>query len=413
MTLNDRFVRPRYDGACFGNLPQTIIHLLTGQGRLALPTEVFGGLPIGRYQTIVLFFVDAFGWRFFKEHRDSYPFLREIVQKGAVTKLTTEFPSTTAAHVTCIHTGLSVGQSGVYEWQYYEPEFDAIIAPLLYSYAGTTERETLPAGIDPRRLFPTGTIYHELGRHGIQSFAFQHRDYTPSTFSDVVFSGAETRPYRTVSEALVNMRELLLDETSGSRYIFFYHGGIDTISHQYGPGSPQLKAEIDTFLTSVDRIFWRELKKLENTLFVLVADHGQVDIDPATTIYLNVEPEFAGIEKLIKTNRKGDLLVPAGSCRDMFLYIKEGMLDQALEFLAGRLRGKAEVYRTQDLISEGLFGPPPLSPAMLSRLGNLVILPYEQESVWWYEKGFEQKHYGHHGGLTPQEAEIPLLLYSF
>jgi hypothetical protein len=50
---------------------------------------------------------------------------------------------------------------------------------------------------------------------------------------------------------------------------------------------------------------------------------------------------------------------------------------------------------------------------MLSRLGNLVILPYEQESVWWYEKGFEQKHYGHHGGLTPQEAEIPLLLYSF
>jgi len=39
-----------------------------------------------------------------------------------------------------------------------------------------------------------------------------------------------------------------------------------------------------------------------------------------------------------------------------------------------------------------------------------VILSYRYESIWWYEKGkFEQKFYGHHGGLTPQEMEIPLL----
>jgi hypothetical protein len=32
------------------------------------------------------------------------------------------------------------------------------------------------------------------------------------------------------------------------------------------------------------------------------------------------------------------------------------------------------------------------------------------EAVWWYEKDkFEQRFYGHHGGLTPQEMEIPLL----
>jgi hypothetical protein len=43
-------------------------------------------------------------------------------------------------------------------------------------------------------------------------------------------------------------------------------------------------------------------------------------------------------------------------------------------------------------------------------VGNLVVLAYRHESVWWYEKGkFEQHYYGHHGGLTPQEMEIPLL----
>ncbi len=44
-------------------------------------------------------------------------------------------------------------------------------------------------------------------------------------------------------------------------------------------------------------------------------------------------------------------------------------------------------------------------------MGNLVILAYKGESVWWYQKNrFEQKFYGHHGGLTKEEMEIPLIL---
>jgi len=44
----------------------------------------------------------------------------------------------------------------------------------------------------------------------------------------------------------------------------------------------------------------------------------------------------------------------------------------------------------------------------------LVVLPFADESVRWYEKDkFEIKSYGAHGGLTPDEIEIPLLLFSF
>ena len=43
-------------------------------------------------------------------------------------------------------------------------------------------------------------------------------------------------------------------------------------------------------------------------------------------------------------------------------------------------------------------------------MGNLVVLPYRGEAVWWYaQERFEQKYLGLHGGLTPQEMEIPLL----
>ncbi len=107
------------------------------------------------------------------------------------------------------------------------------------------------------------------------------------------------------------------------------------------------------------------------------------------------------------------MLVPAGSARDMFLYIQDDLLEEAHKFLSSRLQGIADVVTTRQLIDEGFFGPS-ISETFLSRVGNLVILPYRYQSVWWWEEGkFQQWHYGHHGGLTPQEMEIPLFICNF
>lgn len=403
------FIKPRYDSGGFSSIPQMVKSLLTSDTKPLIPIEGINS----QYDIVVLFLIDGFGWRLFEKHQDGFPFLREVTEHGVVTKLVSQFPSTTAAQITCIHTGLPVGQNWVFEWQYYEPHLDAVITPLLFSYAGTTERDMLKStGVDPRTLYPTKTLYQDLGRHGVTSFVFQHREYTPSTFSDIVFDGANIRPYKTFPEALVNMRNVLTHQTSPI-YICLYFDKLDAISHDYGPNSPQIEAEIDTLLTVLDRQFMKPFAgKQKKALFILTADHGQIDVDPGTTVYLNRDPAFVGYERFLKTNQKGELLVPAGSCRDVFLYIRDGLLDEAQDFLSTRLAGKAEVHKVQTLIEQGYFGLPPVSPEFLARVGDLVILPNKYESVWWYEKGkFEQKYYGHHGGLTPEEMEIPFLVY--
>lgn len=76
------------------------------------------------------------------------------------------------------------------------------------------------------------------------------------------------------------------------------------------------------------------------------------------------------------------------------------------------LDGRALVMPTGELIEQGFFGPQdrPATEQFLTRVGNVVILPLAGESVYWYERGkFEQNFYGHHGGLTRDEMEIPLL----
>jgi len=411
--MHSSFLKPRYPSHCFSGIPATVQHLLTGVGRPGLAKGVLDGLA-ARYDAVILFFVDAFGWRFFEEYGDDYPFLRRFTKEGVVSQLTSQFPSTTAAHVTTIHTGLPVGQSGIFEWQYYEPQLDAVIAPLLFSFAGTRDRDTLKSHkVDPRTLYPARTFYQALQPYGVTSYVFQHREYTPSTFSDIMFEGANVVPYKTLPEALVNLHHLL-DKQPSPSYFFLYYDRIDAICHDYGPDSPQAEGEIDAFLTSMERLFYKPaLRRLKNTLFILTADHGQIEIDPQTTIYLNRHPRFAGFQRYLKTNRRGEVLVPGGSARDVFLYVKDDLLDEALPFFSERLAGRAEVHPVQQLIAQGFFGPAPVSQALLDRVGNLVILPYEYQSVWWYEKGkFEQRFYGHHGGLTRQEMEIPFLLYS-
>jgi predicted AlkP superfamily pyrophosphatase or phosphodiesterase len=392
--MNKEFIQPRYDSGGFAGIPDRI-------------KSAFGS---GNYDAVVLFLIDGFGWRFFERFQDT-PFLKRMAKQGQVEKLISQFPSTTAAHLTTIHTGWNVGQSGVYEWIYYEPQLDALIAPLLFSYAGSYYRNDLAStGIHPPLLYPRGLFYPELKKRGVSPYVFGMREYTPSTYSNAVMAGAKVDSYKTLAEVFVNLG-LLLEEQTSPVYVHLYFDKIDSIAHSYGPTAPQTEAEIETFLLIMEYYFERIFRGNKRILFLMTADHGQVEVDPETTVYLNRDPRFSGIERFLKTNRRGQLLVPAGSARDMFLYIKDDLLEEAQAFFESRLEGKADVIRTETLIENGYFGPG-VSARFRERVGNLVILPYRYESVWWYEKDkFEQGFYGHHGGLTPQEMETVLYTY--
>jgi type I phosphodiesterase/nucleotide pyrophosphatase len=393
--MHEHFIKPRYDSGGFAGIPNRI-------------TNAFAS---GNYDAVILFFVDAFGWRFFERFQDA-PFIKRVATQGNIQKLTSQFPSTTAAHVTTIHTGLPVGYSGVHEWIYYEPQLDMLITPLLFSHAGTKEREKLKAmGAQPSVLYPRGIFYPELKKMGVASYVFGSNEYTPSTYSLTVMDGAELRAFKTLTEAFTNI-SLLLEKQTKPTYIHLYFDKIDAVCHEYGPNAPQTEAEIETFLLMLENYFERMFKK-KKVLFLMTADHGAAEVDPKTTIYLNRDPIFKGAEEFIKLNRNAQLLVPAGSARDMFMYIKDENLDEAQAFLAKRLEGKADVVKTESMIAEGYFGTD-TSSRFRERVGNLIILPYRYESVWWYEKDkFEMKFRGHHGGLTPQEMETILYSYEF
>lgn len=399
------FQKPLYDSYCFSRIPATVRSLLLGTKEETLPVDTF---IEKRYDFVVVMLIDAFGWRSFETFAAKYPFLQRFIDKGIVSKLTSQFPSTTTNHVTCMHTGLDVGQSGMYEWFYYEPMVDAPICPLHFSFAKDHGLNSLlRAGVRPKELFNFRTFYEDLQERGIQSFTFQHKESANSPYSQVLLQGSNLVGYKNLPEALSRLSQELLRAQEKS-YFFFYFGDIDGAGHGYGPNSAEFAQAVERCFSRLE-LFWQEISaKKGNGCLIVTADHGMAAVKPEDTWFLNRQlPDF---ERFIKRNQKDELIVPCGSSRDFFLHIKEPHLDVAKKELTQALDGIGEVHRTDSLIEQGFFGMQPPSERLLARVGNLVLLPYGTNSFWWHEPGrFENPYHGHHGGLTAAELETIFL----
>jgi hypothetical protein len=390
-------VRPLRDGYTFAALPATIERLLLGREGGGLPHAALGDAP-DRVERVALVLLDAFGWRFFARHADAHPLLRRFVADGTVAKLTSQFPTTTTAHVTTLHTGRPVAEHGLYEWNIYEPSLDALVIPLMFSRAGDGVRDTLRRErVDVRALYPTDTLYRRLSADGARCVAFHPSSFAPSTYDGVLLVGADVRPYETLDGAFADLATVLVGP--GPVYAYVYIDTLDAIGHRQGPSSDAFDAEAARCLDAIGTA----LSALPaGTLVLLAADHGQVDVDPASTRFVN--ELWPRIGTHLRRDRRGRPLAPAGSARDLFLHTAPG----AHAHVVGRLRelvGEiAEVHGTADLIAEGVFPAPP-GPRLRERLADVCVLPAPGETVWWRERGrFDLRFRGHHGGLAPEEA---------
>ncbi len=405
------FRRPLYESYCFARLSATLEYLLTGDeaARAAgLPADALG--PLDRpWQTVIVVLVDGFGWHLFGQYAPRLPFLRRFLDAGVVSPLTAQFPSTTAAHMTTLHTGLPVGQHGVLEWFYYEPVLDAVFAPLLFSLAGEGLREALAQRkVDPESVYPPPRWYRRLAERGVACTVFQDEKYADSSYSTTMFAGARRCGYDSLTGGLARLVEEVRG-SSGRRYFFFYLDAIDARGHGQGLDTPDFEGQVMSTFGKLEEGLYQALAgQAGDTLLVMSADHGLVPVNQFLPVYVNLA--LPGLSQLLRTNRAGEVIPFGGSGRDLFLYARPGCLGELEGQLTSLLTGRAEVWRTEWMLKEGFFGPPP-HDRLLPRLGDLVVLPQPGLAVFWYEEGrFRVKHQSSHGGLTPQEMDTGVYL---
>ena len=75
--------------------------------------------------------------------------------------------------------------------------------------------------------------------------------------------------------------------------------------------------------------------------------------------------------------------MPTGSPRDVFLHIKPDKIKEIRDFLSQELKEKAEIIETKDALKNGLFGTGKPKDEFLNRIGNLLILPHADHTIWY------------------------------
>jgi hypothetical protein len=403
-------VRPLYESYCFANIPSAVVRLFDPAAASALPADVFGDAAGGSApQKVVVLLMDALGWRFVAPRLERHPLLKRFVQDGVVSQLTSQFPSTTAAHITTIHTGQAVNHSGICEWTYYEPLIGRMFLPLRFKVSTEREQENDLDSADLGNLLPlipAETLYEQLAARGVTSHIHMPSNIV-SVYNSVVFRGAEQAPFDKFGRGLQDIAQQI-KQAEGKHYHFIYESEVDTICHRYGPTAAATERSIERMLMMVEEYLVKPLLGSE-TLLLITADHGQIDIDPQTVVWLD-EPRFAPLLAWSERDANGQPRKFGGSCRDCLLYIRPEHQNEAVRLLRRELEGVARVYPIETLYAQNIFGAD-YSARLQERMGTVVVLPLPGQAVWWREgTSFEYVAYrGFHGGLTRDEMEIPFM----
>jgi len=405
------FIYPFYERYCFSNIPSTILKFFNvGAARPTLPTDTYDRVEVRDVDKVVLLLVDGFGYDRWLRCLSNNELLKTLSQQGEVSPLTTVFPSTTAAALTTLATGLTPQEHAVPEWFLYLREIDMIVESVPFKPLGEKNQDRLAAmGVDPRILYQGDTMYEILGRSGVETFTFIHESIAHSAYSQLIHGGSNVVPFLSPAECVVRLRKTLEHERAPAHF-YVYVGDVDSAAHKYGPYSEECEAEVSGWSRMLKTEFLDKVHQetASETLLIVTGDHGTIDIAPQETVYLN---EYPGLTHALLKGEGGAPILPTGSPRDMFLHVEPSRIEEMQAFLSDRLGEKATVMKASEAIKAGLFGVSAPRKEFYDRIGSLVVLPHSHHTVWYkHPKGKRFDALGYHGGLHREEMLIPFAI---
>lgn len=398
------FVYPQYQTNCISNIPDTILELFGTKGAPASPLTPRLNLDAKHYNKVVLLVVDGFGFNQYLNHHKTNPFLNKLPKASEVFPLTSVYPSQTTNALTTLNTGITPQQHGLFEYFIYLKE-TGIINALRFERISTKKSKLTEQGYDPHLMYNGGNIQQKLEEEGIKTYTHMHESNASAACTKLVFEGSTIISSHKTSDAIVKLRKNL-EQNSGA-YFFVHIETLDTIAHEYGPQSEEYNAELEaiTFLLQKELVEKITPQAAKETLLLITADHGEIQVEPQQTTYLSLNSHPIQNAEIGKHRKK---IMPTGSPRDIFLHVKPHKLEETKEALQKSIGHKAQVVEMQEALKSGLFGYGEPSMDFLDRTGNLLVLPLGRETLWFeHRSGRKIPLQGQHGGLSPDEMLVP------
>ena len=321
----------------------------------------------------VVLVLDGLGWEQFETFKQHAPTLAALHRRS----ITTIAPSTTAAGLASISTGLPPAEHGLLGYRM------AIGGEVLNVLSWRTANGDARKSMEPARIQPFEPFLGERVPV-VTNAMFAGSGFTVAHLRGGLFTG-----WRTPSNLAVRVRAQL---DAGQRFVYAYYDGIDKVAHEFGFGD-----FYDAELGAADAIVAQLIGILPSGVdLVITADHGQVHVG----------------KSLIKPRRDVAALSAFGSGEGRFrwLHAKPGAAADLLAAAAEAHGDVAWVVDRQQVLDERWFGPV-ISAPVAARLGDVAMVAHQPVSF------IDPEEPGHelacrHGSLTSAEMLVPLFTHS-
>lgn len=365
----------------------------------SLAASLGAGLPntlqLPGARSAILLLVDGLGLEQLQQFSAHAPFLRRVMQRqtDAQTELSTIYPSTTAAALSSLGTGLTPGEHGLVGYDVYDPDRDTVINQL----GGWDERT------DPQIWQPAPTIFEQLneqrlaGEHHIEPVAV-----SLAAFEDSALTRASLQGPRFIGQDTLTARfnRAAREADQPGALIYLYANELDKAGHQYGPGSNEWLEVLEELDAQARRL----VRKLpQGTLVAVTGDHGMIEVKEEHRIDYATDDEL--VEHISHT---------AGEPRMVQLHFKSSastsQRERTIVAWQRRYGDQAWVVTRQQAIDAGWFGP--VSSRVHPRLGDLIVSGFAPIALYDSRRAAPHSFamVGHHGAPTSAEVRVPWLI---
>lgn len=400
-------VLPDYQGNTIANIPPTVARLL-GTRIPTLPPlreELWRPMLDGReIRRVVLMLVDGMGQNLIDSLGAEGDWLREVATiSGTISSI---FPSTTVNALSSLWTGAGPGQHGLVGLELFFPQLGVMgqMLSLTPSFAWWPDA-LMKAGVDPLTFLAVPGIGELLAEAGIETHAVKHYSLVNTTLSKMHSRGIKAgHGIVTAADMMWQIGELLRQGSDQKQFISAYWAAVDTLSHRHGFDHPAVAAELRAFLALLRQGLLEGLASdaRRGTVVILTADHGQIKTPAEKRIFIEDHPR---LQELL-------FMRSAGEPHAAYLYVRDGQKQAVLDYVAQALGHTATALDAEEALQAGLFGPAPYAAEMSHRIGNVIVTMREGYSLLSrHSDQFITDFVGRHGGLTPDEMEVPFFAF--
>jgi hypothetical protein len=383
-------ILPNYRDGSIVNLMASILRSY-GLETPYRPLKLLPPAELAESRNVVLLVLDGLGYEYLRKYGR-----KSFLHGKSRGKITSVFPSTTAAACTTFNTGLAPAQHATTGWFMYLKELGtiAVTIPFTPRYARTERSASfIRLKIRPKGIFAHKPVFEKLP---VPSYMVAGKEIVNSVFSSIYARKAKQVGCRNIPDFFSKLKLVLAKP--GRKFVYAYWPDIDSLIHDYGTKDARVKKRLMR-LDEGFRSLYRSLG--EDTTIIVTADHGLIDNRPSARVLLRDHP---GLQRCLS-------MPLSGESRAAYCYVHPSRRSQFEKYVRTHLAGKCTLHRSGELVRKGYFGLFSPHEKLWDRIGDYVLIMEDNYLIKDFILGEKEKYnVGVHGGISREEMWVPLIV---